>query len=88
MEAENKYTEEILDPKKLRDFDRCAEWFFANAERIEEEYNNKFIAVLKPGKIMAADDLDNLMKELEEEGIDIRKALITGIPEIGTASIL
>ena len=88
MEAENKYMEEILDPKNLRDFDRCAEWFFANAERIEEEYSNKFIAVLKPEEIKASNNLDDLMDELEREGIDIRKTLITGIPKMGTASIL
>lgn len=69
-------------------FERNEKWFSTHFDDLEENYMNKFIAVLEPNKLIADENLENLLTKLEIEDVDISSVFITAISPRGTASIL
>lgn len=69
-------------------FHRNEEWLNSNYKSLRKEYSGKVVAIVEPDKIIVKDNHEELVKELEEKGIDFESVAITNIPKKGHAAIV
>lgn len=57
-------------------------WFESNLSRLLSDYSNKFVA-FRDGTVLGADsNLDNLLQQLENKGIDVSNVFIKFVSRI------
>lgn len=64
------------------------EWLNSNYEKLREKYSGKVVAIVEPDNIIVKDNHEELVKELEEKGIDLESVAVTNIPKKGHAAIV
>ncbi len=69
-------------------FHRNEEWLNSNYKKLREKYSGKVVAIVEPDRIIVKDSHDELVKELEEKGIDFESVAVTNIPKKGHALIV
>ncbi len=69
-------------------FHRNEEWLNSNYKSLRKEYSGKVVAIVEPDRIIVKDSHDELVKELEEKGIDFESVAVTNIPKKGHALIV
>jgi hypothetical protein len=68
--------------------EKSEKWFNDHIGEFEHKYGSKFFAI-KNQEILATDEnLERLIKTIEEKGEDINKVFIASIPPKGLAAIL
>ncbi|MFP4142922.1 MAG: hypothetical protein ACLFSM_06750 [Thermoplasmata archaeon] len=67
------------DPKS--DFDRVKEWFDSNYTQIQKEHPGEFMAILEPGEILVREEYLDLIADLREENVDLKRSILTNIPK-------
>ena len=60
----------------LRDFSRRTERMDARYAELKELYPDKWVALLDDGRAIAADSLASVLRELDEQGIPRREAVV------------
>ncbi|MBS3782347.1 MAG: hypothetical protein KGY66_08105 [Candidatus Thermoplasmatota archaeon] len=63
------------------EFNITKEWFKSHYTQIQKEHPGKFMAILKPGEILIREEYLDLIADLEEENIDLKKSILTNIPK-------
>jgi orotate phosphoribosyltransferase-like protein len=64
------------------------QWLQSHYKEIQEEYPNKFVAIVNKKIITAGEKMENVVKDLKEIGKDPAMVLIEFIPEKGLILIL
>jgi len=69
-------------------FRRNEEWLNSNYKSLREEYSGKVVAIVEPDNVIVKDNHEELVKDLEEKGIDIELVAVTNIPKKGDVAIV
>ncbi len=81
--------EEIVKEKLLFEMHKKnEEWFSAHYQELQKKYGSKFFAVKDQQIVAVEDEMEKLLRVLEEKGIDVNLVFVTSIPPEGVALIL
>ena len=69
-------------------FDRDVAWLSSHYEEIREKYEGKLIAVKNGKVILSADNIEELIRGLEEMNEDPALVLVSGVPSEEISFIL